>query len=145
MQLDCVMVLHESLLVPVLTYGRETMIWSEKERIDLSSLHIIVSLPYVRTVQMDNLRGLLGIRKTDKVLNTWIMLLSRGKKGVDKKIDEGVLQWFGHVERMENDRIAKRVYVGEFAGIHSVGSSQERWIDTVKDCFGYQASKENGT
>ena len=33
-------------------------------------------------------------------------------KGVDKKID-GVLQWFGHVERMENDRIAKRVYIGE--------------------------------
>ena len=29
--------------------------------------------------------------------------------------DEGVLQWFPHVERMENERIAKRVYVGEFA------------------------------
>ena len=29
-------------------------------------------------------------------------------------IDEGVLRWFGHVERMGNDRIvAKRVYVGE--------------------------------
>ena len=27
--------------------------------------------------------------------------------GVDKKID-GVLGWFGHVERMKNDRIAKR-------------------------------------
>ena len=26
---------------------------------------------------------------------------------------DGVLQWFGHMERMENDRIAKRVYVGE--------------------------------
>ena len=23
-------------------------------------------------------------------------------------IDEGMLQWFSHVERMENDRIAKR-------------------------------------
>ena len=22
-------------------------------------------------------------------------------KGVDKRIDEGVLEWFGHVERME--------------------------------------------
>ena len=37
-------------------------------------------------------------------------------KGVDERNDEGVLQWFGHVERMENDRIAKRVYVRECAG-----------------------------
>ena len=33
-------------------------------------------------------------------------------KGVDEMIDEDILRWFGHVERMENDRIAKRVYVG---------------------------------
>ena len=29
-------------------------------------------------------------------------------KGVDEKIDEGVLRWFGHPERKDNDRIAKR-------------------------------------
>ena len=38
-----------------------------------------------------------------------------------------------HVERMENDRIAERVYVGECAGSRSVGRPQKRWIDTVKD------------
>ena len=42
-------------------------------------------------------------------------------KGVDERIDEGVLQWFGHVERIEKDMIAKRVYVGECAGSRSVG------------------------
>ena len=36
---------------------------------------------------------------------------------------------------MENDRVAKRVYVGEYAGIRSVGNPQKRWIDTVKDCL----------
>ena len=35
----------------------------------------------------------------------------------DDKIDEGVLRWFSHVESMENDRIAKRVYVRVYAGI----------------------------
>ena len=34
-------------------------------------------------------------------------------KGVDERIDEGVLRWFGHGERMDRDRIAKRVYVAE--------------------------------
>ena len=51
------LVLHETLLVPVLMYGSETMIWKEEER------------SRIRAVQMDNLRGLLSIRRTDKVPN----------------------------------------------------------------------------
>ena len=54
-------------------------------------------------------------------------------KGVDENIYEGILQWFSHVEKMENDRIAKRVYVRECAGNRSVGRPWKRWIDTVKE------------
>ena len=50
------------------------------------------------------------------VPNTWIRQLCRVTKGVEEKIDEGVLRPFGHVERMENDRIAKRVYEEVCAG-----------------------------
>ena len=39
------------------------------------------------------------------------------------------------MERMENDRIAKRVYVRECAGSHSVVRLRKRGIDTVKDCL----------
>ena len=55
------------------------------------------------------------------------------KKYLDERVDEDVLRWFGHVERMEKDRIAKRVYVGECGGSRSVGRPRKRWIDTVKD------------
>ena len=61
--------------------------------------------------------------------------LCRVTKGVDKMIEEGVFWWFGHVEKMEKERIAKRFYVGECTGSHSVGRLRERWIDSVKDCF----------
>ena len=54
-------------------------------------------------------------------------------KVVDEKIDEGVLRWFGHVERVENDRIVRRVYLGECAGSRSVGRARKRWIGTVKE------------
>ena len=50
LQLDCAKVLDESLLVPVLTYGSETVIWKEEE------------MSRIRAVQMDNLRDL-GIRR----------------------------------------------------------------------------------
>ena len=115
LQLECARVLHESLLVPALTYGIKTMIWREKER------------SRIRAAERDNLRGLLGIRIMDKVIpNARIRQFCGVTKGVSKKIDEGVLRCFGHVERMQNDRIAKRVYVGECAGSRSVGRPRKR-------------------
>ena len=36
---------------------------------------------------------------------------------------------------MENNRIIKMGYVGEYAGSCSVGRSQKRWIDTIKGCL----------
>ena len=59
LQLECARVLHETLLVPVLMYGSETMLGKEKER------------SRIRVVHMDNLRGLLGIRSKDRVINAW--------------------------------------------------------------------------
>ena len=70
--------------------------------------------------------------RMDRVPNAWIRELHGVRKGLDERIDQGILWWFGHVERKERDRITKRVYVGEYAGSHSVGSTQKRWIDTVK-------------
>ena len=68
-------VLHESLLVPIITYGSETMIWREKER------------SRIKVAQMDNLRGLLGIRRMDKVQNARISQLCGVAKGVDENIN----------------------------------------------------------
>ena len=50
-------------------------------------------------------------------------------KGVDEKIDEDVLRWLDRVERIENDRIAKSVYVGECAASSSVGRANEEKVD----------------
>ena len=71
----------------------------------------------------------------DRIPNARINELCGVKKGLDEKIDEGVLRWFAHVERMERGMSAKLVYVGEFAGSRSVGSPRKRLIDTVKECL----------
>ena len=95
---------------------------------------------------------LLGIRRMDRVLNAWIGELCGMAKGVNERIEEDVLHWFSYVESMENDRIAKRLYVGEFAGSISAGQTQKEEVDLYhegllkkkKKKFGYQANKENG-
>ena len=40
------------------------------------------------------------VRRMDKVPNAMIRQLRGVTKDMKEKIDEGVLRWFGHVERM---------------------------------------------
>ena len=89
-----VLVVHEILLVPVVMFGSETMLW-KKER------------SRIRIVQKDNFRGLLRIRRMNRVLNAQIRELCGVKKGLEEWIDKGLLHWFSHVSG-----IAKRVHVG---------------------------------
>ena len=53
---------------------------------------------------------------------------------VAKGIDESVLHWFGYIKRMENDRIAKRVYVGSCL----IGQLWKRRIDSMNDCLNFE-------
>ena len=64
--------------MPVLMYVNETMIWKEMYR---SRIWVVV---------MDNLRGLLGIRRMEKVLNTQIRELC----GVVKAVAKGLMEVF---------------------------------------------------
>ena len=94
------------MLIPLVTYGSETMIWKEKER------------SRIRAVQMDNLKRSARYQEN-----------GGNPKCTDKAVvqsDEGVFRWFSHMERLENYRIAKRVYLGECAGSHSVGRLWKR-------------------
>ena len=88
----------------------------------------IETTSYLPTV---NVRGLLGIRRMDRVSNAQIRKLCRVKKGLNKRID-GVLQLFGHVVRMKNHRIAKRVYVGKCADSCSIVHDRCVWRDFVR-------------
>ena len=89
----------------VLMYSIETMIWKEKER------------SRIRWMQMNNIRDLLGIRREDKVSNEQIRKLSGVTKGAEemkeliKVFSDGLA-----MGRKKNDRIVKRVYIGECAG-----------------------------
>ena len=69
LQREWARVWREILLAPVLMYGIDTMLWKEKE------------ISRVRDVQMDNLRGLLGIKRLDRVPSTRIRKGMRSEEG----------------------------------------------------------------
>ena len=86
------------------------------------------------TMQMSNLKGLLGIREIYRVPNIRIRELYGVAKGVDVRNDESILRWFGHIKRMKNDRIAKWVvYVEKCVGSRLVGRSRKKWMDSMND------------
>ena len=57
-----------------------------------------------------------------------IKLASRG--------DQRVLRWFGHVERMDDYRMAKRVLMAEVSGGRVRGRPRLGWMDGVKVALG---------
>ena len=55
LQLECVRVMHETLLLSVAMYCSKTILWKEKKK------------SRIRAAQIDNLRGFLRIRRIDKI------------------------------------------------------------------------------
>ena len=84
LEVEYARVLHLTLIVPVLKYGIETMLWKEKE------------VSRIRAVQMDNF---LGIKRMDSVPNAQIKELCGVTKGVDERLmkifSDGFLMWRG--------------------------------------------------
>src|SRR5678816_4329528 len=95
------------------------MVWNKKYR------------SKVQCVQRDNLRGVLGVRRIDKMRNERITELYGMKKG----INESMFRWLGHVERMDDSRLVKRMYSGECVGNRLAGRPKKKWIESAKECL----------
>ena len=78
LQLEC---LTRDIVRTYLMYGSETMLWKENE------------MSRIRAVQMDNLRGLLGIRIMHKVSNARIRELEVVTKGLMKVYLDCLAMW----------------------------------------------------
>ena len=64
----------------------------------------------------------------------------RRRAGIDRELasraDQRVLRWFGHVERMEEYRMARRVLMAEVCGGRLRGRPRLGWMDGVKLALG---------
>ena len=86
----------------------------------------------MEAVEMNCLRNICGLRRIDRVPNVEIRRC-RKKVSVSHRIDQGVLRWFGHVERMGDERMAKRVYESDVRGVRRRGRPRKCWMDGVKE------------
>ena len=66
--------------------------------------------------EMKCLRSMAGVSLMDRVRNEVVRMRTGVRGDLATTVDMNVLRWFGHVERMENDRLLKRVMNAEVSG-----------------------------
>ena len=96
--------LYERVIVPTALYGAEAwgMRSAEKRK--------------VNALEMKCLRSLVGVSRMDKVRNDEVRRRAAMERKLARKADQRVFRWFGHVERMDEHRMARRVLMAEVSG-----------------------------
>merc|ERR1711921_75996 len=114
--------MYEGIIKKSLLYDYETWVKNVQDR-----RRMVV-------VQMNCLRNICGFRRIDRVPNVEI----RGICGVSvsERMDQGILRWFGHVERMGNERLVKRVHDSEVRGVRRRGRPRKSWMNGVNETLG---------
>ena len=87
--------MYEGIIEPSLLCGCEVWTLTVRER------------KRMEAVEMNCLMNICGLRRIDRIPNVEIRC---GKNiSVSQRINQGVLRWFGHVERMGDEKMAKSV------------------------------------
>ena len=64
----------------------------------------------------------------------------RRRAGIDRelasRVGQRVLRWFGHVERMDEYRFARRVLMAEVSGVWAQGRPRLGWMGGLKVALG---------
>ena len=87
--------LYEGRIVPTALYGAEARGMSSAER------------RKVNVLEMKCLRSLVGVSQMDRVRNEEVRRRAVIERELASRVDQRVLRWFGHVERMEEYCMAR--------------------------------------
>ena len=91
----------------------------------------------VNVLEMKCLRSLVGVSQMDRVRKE-----VRRRGGIDRDLagraDQRVLRWFGHVERMDEYRMARRGLMAEVSEGRVRGRPRLGMMDGVKVALGHR-------
>ena len=72
----------------------------------------------------------------DRVRNEEVRRRAVIERELASRADQRVLRWFGHVERIDDYRMARRVLMAEVGGGRVRGRPRLVWMDGVKEALG---------
>ena len=116
--------LYEAVIVPTALYGAEAWGMRSAER------------RKVNVLDMKCLRSLVGVSRMDRVRNEEMRRRAGIEKELANRADQRVLRRFGHMERMDANRMARKVLMAEVSGGRVRGRPRLGWMDGVKVALG---------
>ena len=96
--------LYEGVIVPTALYGAEA--WGKRS----------AERRKVNVLEIKCLKSLVGVSRMDRVRNEEMRRRAGIERELTSRVDQRVLRWFGHVERMDEYRKARRVLTAEVSG-----------------------------
>jgi hypothetical protein len=112
---------YNAIVKSILTYGAETWTVKQKHRNKLLA------------AEMDYLRRSARISRMDKIRNEAIRTKMGIKKNIVQEIEEQQLRWSGHVKRMEDGKIVRRVAEWKPQGKRKRGRPINTWTDGIRE------------
>ena len=110
---------YKTVVRPALFYGAETCATTrgQEARLEVNEMRM--------------LRWMCGVTRRDKIRNDHIRGTTRVVQA-SKKITEKRLKWYGHVSRMKEEHIVRRMLDVEIPGKRRRGRPNLRWKDACK-------------
>ena len=119
-RLDTKLKVYKAVVLPTLLYASETWTVYQRHAKKLNHFHLSC------------LRKILKIRWQDKIPDTEV-LNKANMQSVHTLLKLAQLRWTGHVTRMPDERLPKKVLYGELQeGKRSQGGQKKRYKDTLK-------------
>ena len=113
------MSIFQSIYIPTLTYGMESIPLTKAAESRITAM------------EMKYLRKTVNVTKRDRIRNI-VIREELKQKPLIGKIEEKKLKWFGHLVRMKEDRIVKKVFEAKTDGKRSRGRPRIDWEADVE-------------
>ena len=113
-------VLYEKVVVPTVMYGSKS--WGVK----------VTERQKLNVLEMKCLRSTTGVSRLDRVRNEVLRARTGVRRELAARVDMNVLRWFGHVDRMDNERLLKKVMNAEIDGRSARGRPRFGWMAGLK-------------
>ena len=119
-------VLYEKVVVLTVMHGSEP--WGMK----------VTERQKLNVFEMKCLRSMTGVFRLDRLRNEVVRARTGVRRELAARVDMNVLRWFGHVERMDNERLLKKVMNAKVDGRSARGRPRFGWMGGVKRALNYR-------
>jgi hypothetical protein len=86
----------------------------------------------IQACEMRFLRKIEGKRRRGRIRNT-ITRETVGVQPIQEYVERSQLKWYGHVNRMDDKRIVKRVYEARKTGNRPRGRPRKTWYEGLQE------------